>query len=247
MEITAQLWSLLTVGIARRPWRLVAGVVTAAYFLGFVVLPARASSETSGIEPLSQLSLSIQAAGLPLVGPSEPPTPREILLDVCRERGYGEDCAKILYGMVWKESRFESRAVGDRGLAQGYFQIHYRLHGITLTCAQDLRCSAAWSLGYMERNGYPKYATRAVQCHNGCGVRNGYASSVKAIGARKWNEAKLAEAEVAKAKLASAIRETAAEPACNEGGEAPVQSQEKPVYVAVLSSRELLPRATVGN
>ena len=95
---------------------------------------------------------------------------QDVLLEVCTERGYGEDCAKHLLGMLWKESNNIATAVGDHGRARGYFQIWYKLHKITLECAEDLRCSAEWTLKYMERKGYPKYPNYAIQCHNGCGT-----------------------------------------------------------------------------
>ncbi len=117
-----------------------------------------------------------------------PPTAQSILLDVCAARGYGEDCAKTLLSIMWKESQNNGKAVGDNGLAHGWFQIHYRMHKISLACAEDLRCSATWTLGYMERHGYPKYPAHAIQCHNGCGVNNGYAASVKRNAERLWNQ-----------------------------------------------------------
>lgn len=125
----------------------------------------------------------------PEYGPELPPTLSETLTAVCAQRGYGEDCAKILLGMAWKESNLIGSAVGDYGAARGYFQIHYRLHRVPLACAQDLRCSADWTIDYMESNGYPRYRHWAVQCHNGCGVRNGYAYSVFRHGERLWPRA----------------------------------------------------------
>jgi hypothetical protein len=121
-------------------------------------------------------------------GPEQPPTVQEILLEACEAKGYGEECAKTLLGMMWKESRNVANAIGDGGKARGYFQIHYRLHKVSLDCATDLRCSADWTIRYMERNGYPKRVMYAVQCHNGCGARNGYAASVMRHASRLWHE-----------------------------------------------------------
>ncbi len=121
-----------------------------------------------------------------VAGPEQPASVQDILLSVCKTRGYSDECAKILLGMSWKESRHVATAIGDNGRAQGWFQIHYRLHGISLHCAQDLGCSANWTISYMENNGYPKYVKYAVQCHNGCGIKNGYASSVLWNGQRLW-------------------------------------------------------------
>jgi len=114
------------------------------------------------------------------------PTVQEILLDVCESRNYGEDCARHLLGMLWKESNNKATAIGDRGKARGYFQIHVKLHKVTLECAEDLRCSAEWSLSYLERNHYPKYVNHAIQCHNGCFIDNGYAASARRHGVRLW-------------------------------------------------------------
>jgi hypothetical protein len=119
-------------------------------------------------------------------GPQIPPTVSEVLLDVCQNRGYGEECAKTLVGMAWKESNFIARAIGDNGKARGFFQIHYRLHKVSLSCAQDLQCSANWTIDYLEQNGYPNSSMWAIQCHNGCGIRNGYAYSVQRHGKRLW-------------------------------------------------------------
>jgi hypothetical protein len=185
----------------------------------------------------------LDSGRLAKIRPEEPPTTREVLLDVCRERGYGEDCAKILYGMMWRESRFVAKAVGDQGRAHGYFQIHYRLHKISLECARDVRCSADWSLSYMERNGYPKYVTHAIQCHNGCGVNNGYAALVKAAAAQKWREADNEEAARA-AELAEAAEDVVvSEPVAAERPEQPPTSEKnetRPVASAASSRFTIL-------
>lgn len=166
-------------------------IVPAFLALLFVIQPSRAVAESvSGIDPAAALTVTgaVLEAAQPVLGPATPPTAQEILLDVCQEKGYGEDCAKTLLGMMWKESQNVGTAVGDRGLALGYFQIHYRMHKVTTACAKDLRCSAAWTLTYMERNGYPKYPNYAIQCHNGCNIRNGYAASVLRHARRLWGE-----------------------------------------------------------
>lgn len=103
-------------------------------------------------------------------------TVQDVLLSVCKSHGYGESCAKTLLGMLWNESSNVSTAIGDGGKARGYFQIHYRLHNISIECAEDLVCSADWTIKYMEAHSYPKYVNYAVQCHNSCGVNNGYAA-----------------------------------------------------------------------
>lgn len=160
--------------------------------LALVIQPTSVTAKTvSGTDIGQEITVSddnpLEAWGADPIGPFQPPTAQEILTEVCKERGYGEECAKTLLGMMWKESQNVATAVGDRGLALGYFQIHYRMHRVTKSCATDLRCSANWSLSYMERNGYPKYALHAVQCHNGCGVKNGYAASAIRKGKQKWS------------------------------------------------------------
>ena len=137
--------------------------------------------------------LSLDENGLAVMqGPEKPKGVKETLLDVCNARGYGEECAKHLLGMAWKESNFKADAKGDydrNGFprARGWFQIHYRLHGITATCAEDLTCSANWTIDYLESNSYQKYPRYAIQCHNGCNIDNGYAASVLRHGNRLWN------------------------------------------------------------
>lgn len=155
---------------------------------------AMAFDSVSGIRLLERLTgvgslAELRGEQPPPYGPQLPPTLSETLTEICQERGYGEDCAKILLGMAWKESNLKGSAIGDYGAARGYFQIHYRLHNVPLSCAQDLRCSANWTIDYLEYNGYPRYRHWAVQCHNGCGINNGYAYSVFRHGERLWPKA----------------------------------------------------------
>lgn len=239
--------------MTKKPIKLAIAAVTVgvAFVLGYGSTPVMAQVGTPSHPEMETLDSSLPAlavltaidTGEP-AGPTVPPTARDVLLDVCHARGYGEDCARTLYGMAWKESVMDSQAVGDRGKAQGYFQIHYKLHGISLRCAQDLKCSATWSLGYMERNGYPKYVSQAVQCHNGCGIRNGYAAAVKSVGNRKWREADLAElteASDAKAeakpqvtKVVTASAAVPAAPASHDGGQPVPQTRQ----LAAMTTRE---------
>ncbi len=127
-------------------------------------------------------------APVPEVVPAVQPTVQEVLLNVCQTNGYGEDCAKTLLGMLWKESSNRSTVIGDNGRARGYFQIHYKLHKIPVACAEDLVCSANWTITYLERNSYPKYVSYAVQCHNSCNVNNGYAAKSLSLGRYFWNK-----------------------------------------------------------
>ncbi len=120
--------------------------------------------------------------------PAAQSTVQDVLLRVCTARGYGQDCAKTLLGMLWNESSNISTAIGDGGRARGYFQIHYKLHNISIACAEDLVCSANWTLTYMEAHSYPKYVAYAVQCHNSCNVNNGYAARAFRHANYFWNK-----------------------------------------------------------
>jgi hypothetical protein len=117
-----------------------------------------------------------------------PPTVQDVLLRVCQSNGYGRDCAKTLLGMLWNESSNIYNVIGDNGKARGYFQIHYKLHKISTNCAEDLVCSANWTINYLEAHSYPKYVSYAVQCHNSCNVKNGYAARAQRNGNRLWNQ-----------------------------------------------------------
>lgn len=147
--------------------RLVAAMFIAVLAIGPNVALAQTVNETSDVSLLT-------IAAEQMLGPEKPMTVQETLLAVCRERGYGEECAKTLTGMASVESDFKGNAIGDRGRARGWFQIWYKLHNISLACAEDLRCSANWTIDYLEGNGYPKHVTYAVQCHNGCNMGNDY-------------------------------------------------------------------------
>lgn len=150
------------------------------------VLAASAEEGGSGLEAAETVEPSVtEGAQEPVEAPK---TVQQVLLDVCTRRGYGEDCAKHLLGMLWKESNNIATAIGDGGRARGYFQIHYRLHKVAVDCAEDLECSADWTISYLERNAYPKYVHHAIQCHNGCGIDNGYAASALRHGRRLWNK-----------------------------------------------------------
>ncbi len=150
------------------------------------IRPVRAQAAAVDSVDLTSPPEQAQNALLQVVPPS---TVQDILLDVCVKRGYAQDCAKHLLGMLWKESNNNPRAVGDHGLAHGYFQInHYYNPEVSVECAEDLRCSANWTLGYLEKHSYPKYVHYAIQCHNGCNFVNHYADQVLYHGRRLWNQ-----------------------------------------------------------
>lgn len=140
--------------------------------------------ETAVIIP-TKVTTSTQAE--PIIDPVIEPTVQEVLLSVCEANGYGQPCAQTLLGMLITESSNISTAIGDRGKARGYFQIHYKLHKITTDCAEELTCSADWTIHYMEAHSYPKYTAYAIQCHNSCNVENGYAAKAVRNGKRYWN------------------------------------------------------------
>lgn len=157
----------------------------AVLMLALVFANSHVTSAANAVETLAQ-------AEQPVIQ-SEPeavlaPTVQEVLLSVCKENGYGEACAKTLLGMLWNESSNRSTVIGDNGQARGYFQIHYRLHKISIACAEDLVCSANWSIKYLERNSYPKYVSYAVQCHNSCNVNNGYAAKAARNAKLMWDK-----------------------------------------------------------
>ncbi len=171
-----------------RYWVFLGGLLTLAV-RAFTVQPAVAQDLTSGaageIVAAGNASVVSAAPAQPF-GPAVPPPIHQVLLEVCQSRGYDEDCARTLLGMAYKESRFVATAIGDNGKARGYFQIHYKMHKVSLSCAEDLRCSANWTISYLEYNGYPKNPKYAIQCHNGCGANNGYAASVIRNGKLLW-------------------------------------------------------------
>lgn len=158
--------------------------------LVMIIQPVQAASTTDAVALQAQI-VGAKEAFRPTENAEaeaiQSQTAQDILLEVCTDSGYGEECAKVLLGMMWKESNNIATAVGDRGKARGFFQIWTKLHKVSLACAQDLACSAEWTLDYMESHGYPRYVNYAVQCHNGCNVPNGYAASAIRHGKRLWS------------------------------------------------------------
>lgn len=152
------------------------------------IAQAESPSNAISLASLTEYVLNEAASVETAVEEKKPEIVQDVLLEVCTERGYGQDCAKHLLGMLWKESNNIATAIGDNGRARGYFQIWTKLHKITVDCAEDLRCSANWTIDYLERNHYPKYVSYAVQCHNGCNIANGYAASALRHGNRLWNQ-----------------------------------------------------------
>lgn len=148
----------------------------------FIVLSVALTSSDSWVyaQVLPTPAQQNEVSQLPIAKPAI--TVQSVLVRVCEAKGYDEKCAKTLLGILWKESQNDAKAIGDNGRARGYFQIHYKMHGVTVTCAEDLECSANWTLNYLESNGYPANVMYAIQCHNGCNSNNGYAAST-----RRWS------------------------------------------------------------
>jgi hypothetical protein len=121
-----------------------------------------------------------------------PATVQDTLLKVCEANEKITDvekCAKHLLGMVMTESNAKANAVGDRGHAHGWFQInsHYNPE-VDTACAEDLECSANWTLDRLLKKGYLKYANWAIWCHNGCGIAKYYVPKVMKMAAIHWDK-----------------------------------------------------------
>jgi hypothetical protein len=161
------------------------GIITLATFVhGQVVFAQAIPVQTSAPAAV----ISTQAESETVAVTENLPTVQDVLLNVCGDNGYGKACAKTLLGMLINESSNISTAIGDGGRARGYFQIHVKLHKISVACAEDLVCSANWTINYMEAHSYPKYVSYAVQCHNSCNVKNGYAAKAARNANRYWNQ-----------------------------------------------------------
>ncbi len=162
-----------------------------------VTAPVAARAQTASITLESGLSATfsgdaVSAADDDAHTEKAQETVQDTLLGVCTDHGYGKDCAKLLMGMMWQESNNRYNVVGDHGLALGYYQIHYKMHKVSTACVTDLKCSAEWTLNYMEKHSYPQAPMYAVQCHNSCNVANGYAAKAVRHGNRLWDEPMLA-------------------------------------------------------
>lgn len=148
-------------------------------------------------QPLQVLAASTDSARTTdemsaLTAPEVPETPstvQDVLLEVCQDQGFDEICAKHLMGILMQESVGKANAVGDRGLARGWFQINrYYNPDVTAQCAEDLKCSATWTLDHLVKKGYPQYVRWAIWCHNGCGISKTYVNSVLYKGERNWKK-----------------------------------------------------------
>jgi hypothetical protein len=138
-------------------------------------------------EPDSTLSATPE-----VVEPESPVTVQEKLLEVCEANESitdAEKCAKHLLGMVMTESNAKANAIGDKGYARGWFQINsYYNPEVDKACAEDLECSANWTLNRLLKKGYLKYANWAIWCHNGCGIAKYYVPKVMKMAAIHWDK-----------------------------------------------------------
>lgn len=91
----------------------------------------------------------------------------DILKQVCKEKGMGDTCAKHLLAMHLVETSGNCKAVGAVG-EQGCFQLRLKFHKVTLKCAQDLACSARYTLEHLIDDGYKDgFITFSIGSWNG--------------------------------------------------------------------------------
>jgi hypothetical protein len=136
-------------------------------------------------EPLQVLAASPDESVV--ITPEVVETETDVLLKVCKDQGFDETCAKHLMGILMQESVGKATAVGDHGMSRGWFQIHrYYNPEVTVQCAEDLECSATWTLNHLIKKGYPKTVKWAIWCHNGCGISKSYVYNVLRKGETAW-------------------------------------------------------------
>lgn len=93
--------------------------------------------------------------------------PTAILTNACRQNGVaGSECPKILYAMAQQESYLCKALSGDGGRSRGCFHI-MDYHNVPKSCADDLACSADWTIKRMIRQGFKTDPDTAVMLHNG--------------------------------------------------------------------------------
>lgn len=105
---------------------------------------------------------------------------------VCARLGLSHiQCRNDLIAISYHETQRFTRLTGDSGCSVGWFHINRCVHkNVEKKLAYDYEQSALWTLQRMARYGYPEFRTRAIQCHNGCLAKNGYASKIKSISAQ---------------------------------------------------------------
>jgi hypothetical protein len=86
----------------------------------------------------------------------------------CQKRGLGEQCALDIQAIAYTESRFNCKAIGDKGYSKGCMQIHQGYHPhITTEQAEDPQFAVSWTIDRMISKGYPEYRSIAIRSHNG--------------------------------------------------------------------------------
>lgn len=164
-------------------------MVLAVVLLGNITQPMRVLAASPDESALTTPAVAAETAA---VAPEAPSTVQDVLLGVCQgdqqiPDELTEKCAKDLFGILMQESKGKANAVGDHGLAHGWFQInHYFNPDVSIGCAEDLQCSAQWTLDHLEKKGYPRYAYSAIWCHNGCGINPDYVPAVRYKSAKYW-------------------------------------------------------------
>lgn len=67
---------------------------------------------------------------------------------------------QISQGVVYRESRFNCKAIGDNGTSHGCWQIHLPAHKtVTKEQAHDIVWSTQWSLKEIKKNGCKIWST----------------------------------------------------------------------------------------
>lgn len=147
----------------------------------------------NAVQPLQVLAAA-QDGSAEAISASEIEKPVETvqstLLRVCtanEEITDKETCAKHLFGMVMTESRGIATATGDYGHAHGWFQINNLYNKVNLKCAEDLECSATWTLNRLVKKGYTKNFYGAIWSHNGYGINKNYVPKVLRLGKAQWD------------------------------------------------------------
>lgn len=99
--------------------------------------------------------------------------------NISREQ-FKTECYLVILAQTYRESRFDTKAVGDGGLSHGALQQQTKLHGITVEQAQDYAFATRWAIDHLVKNGFPRYYTNAITRYNGAGPgARAYASAVK--------------------------------------------------------------------
>ena len=100
----------------------------------------------------------------------------------CRRNDLGDRCVKDLIAISKRESLMMKKPQGDSGSSFGPTHIHLPSHPeVTREQAMSIEFAINKTLEWMIDKGYPVYRTYAIQCHNGCSKKNGYAETIKKI------------------------------------------------------------------